>query len=81
MNRLIKKARSLSIYTKLTGIIIFIVLFISGAIIILSIYFSNKEIHRITQETIQSNLNINEEFISRAILEKDYWNLFKYLKA
>ena len=81
MNRVIKKARSQSIYTKLTGIIIFIVLFISGAIIILSIYFSNKEIHRITQETIQSNLNINEEFISRAILEKDYWNLFKYLKA
>lgn len=81
MNKLIDKILSLSIYTKLTGIILFIVVFISGAIIVLSIYLSNKQIHRITQESIQSNLNINEEFIKRTILEKDYWNLFKYLKA
>ena len=81
MNSFINKILSLSIYTKLTCIILFIVIFISTAIILVSINLSNKQIHSITQESIQSSLNINEEFIKKTILEKDYWNLFKYLKA
>lgn len=81
MKKIINYLFSLSIYTKLAVLIFIMVIFISGSITLISINLSNKQIKQITKELVESNLNTNHEFITKAILEKDYWNLYKYLKA
>ncbi len=81
MKFILKYLLSLSIYTKLAIAIVFMVIFIFASTILVSINLSNEQTNKISDEFIQSSIDANKEFITRVILEKDYWNLYKYIKA
>lgn len=72
---------SLSIHKKLaigiTCIITFI--FLSTALIALNV--ANNQTSKIVEELIDSNIHSNQEFLNSSILEKNSWELFKFLKA
>ncbi|MCF6172787.1 MAG: hypothetical protein L3J44_03265 [Campylobacteraceae bacterium] len=81
MRKLILKLHSLSIYTKLAFLIFIIITFFASVIVLLAIDTSKNQTNGIINEMIESNIQSNKDFLTSAILAKDNWALFKFVKS
>ena len=81
MKKFFKYIHSLSIYTKLTVLIFGIIFIFSASIVFLTIETSKNQTNAIIAEMIQSNINSNKDFLADAILARDNWALFKFVKS
>ncbi len=81
MKKFLFYIHSLSIYTKLAVIILFMILFITASTVLVALDISKNQTNQLIQELIQSSIQTNEDYVSSAILANDAWSLYKFLKA
>jgi len=81
MKKFLKYIHSFSIYTKLAFLIFAIIFIFSSSVVLLALDTSKNQTNEIIAEMIQSNINSNKDFLADAILAKDNWALFKFVKS
>lgn len=81
MKKFLQYIHSFSIYTKLAFLIFGVIFIFSSTVVFLTIETAKNQTNEIISEMIQSNINSNKDFLADAILARDNWALFKFVKS
>jgi signal transduction histidine kinase len=81
VKKFLQYIHSFSIYTKLAFLIFGVIFIFSSTVVFLTIETAKNQTNEIISEMIQSNINSNKDFLADAILARDNWALFKFVKS
>lgn len=78
---MLNKLYNLSIKTKFTITIFFIILFFSTGIIFIIKGSLSSKVNKLASNTAKDLIKVNEAFFTKSLLEDDSWSIYKFLNS